>query len=37
VDCGVSLHRDHNAAKNILALGKAEQKEDVGGGIALRR
>jgi putative transposase len=21
-DCGVSLHRDHNAALNILALGK---------------
>jgi putative transposase len=21
-DCGTSLHRDHNAAKNILALGK---------------
>jgi putative transposase len=23
-DCGVSLHRDHNAALNILAWGKAE-------------
>jgi putative transposase len=23
-DCGVSLHRDHNAAVNILALGKKE-------------
>jgi putative transposase len=33
-DCGVSLHRDHNAAKNILALG---QKEEVGGGTAVRR
>jgi putative transposase len=21
-DCGISLHRDHNAALNILALGK---------------
>jgi len=23
-DCGTSLHRDHNAARNILALGKQE-------------
>jgi transposase len=23
-DCGASLHRDHNAALNILALGKKE-------------
>jgi transposase len=44
-ECGTSRHRDHHAARNILALGKgkgkgkgkAEQKEDVGGGIALRR
>jgi len=36
-DCGVSLHRDHNAAKNILALGQAEQKEEVGGDTAVRR
>jgi putative transposase len=34
--CGVSLHRDHNAARNILALGKAEQKA-VGGDTAVRR
>jgi putative transposase len=26
-DCGVSLHRDHNAALNILALGKNERAE----------
>ncbi len=32
-DCGVSLHRDHNAAKNILALGLQE----VGGDTAVRR
>jgi putative transposase len=32
-DRGVSLHRDHNAARNILALGKKE----VGGGTAVRR
>ncbi|HEY7092750.1 MAG TPA: transposase, partial [Ktedonobacterales bacterium] len=24
-ECGTSLHRDHNAAKNILALGKNQQ------------
>ncbi len=24
-DCGTSLHRDHNAARNILALGKARR------------
>jgi hypothetical protein len=37
-ECGTSLHRDHHAARNILALGKgkAEQQEDVGGGIAVR-
>jgi putative transposase len=26
-DCGVSLHRDHNAALNILALGKKQSTE----------
>ncbi|HEV8194394.1 MAG TPA: transposase [Ktedonobacterales bacterium] len=26
-DCGMSLHRDHNAALNILALGKKESAE----------
>jgi putative transposase len=31
--CGTSLHRDHNAALNILALGKKE----VGGDTAVRR
>jgi putative transposase len=36
-DCGVSLDRDHNAALNILALGQAEQKEEVGGDTAVRR
>jgi putative transposase len=30
-DCGVSLHRDHNAALNILALGK---QQDSGAGQA---
>jgi putative transposase len=24
-DCGVSLHRDHNATLNILALGKKQE------------
>jgi putative transposase len=33
-DCGVSLDRDHNAALNILALGK---QEEVGGDTAVRR
>jgi putative transposase len=32
-DCGVRLHRDHNAAKNILALGRTQ----VGLGKPLRR
>ncbi len=32
-DCGTSLHRDHNAAKNILRLGVAQKK---GPGMALR-
>jgi putative transposase len=35
-DCGVSLDRDHNAALNVLALGKAE-KHQVGGGTAVGR
>jgi putative transposase len=26
-DCGTSLHRDHNAARNILALGKKQRAE----------
>jgi putative transposase len=26
-ECGTSLHRDHNAAKNILALGRKESAE----------
>jgi putative transposase len=26
-DCGTSLHRDHNAARNILALGKKQSAE----------
>jgi putative transposase len=30
-DCGTSLHRDHNAAKNILRLGREERA-----GLALR-
>jgi putative transposase len=34
-ECGTSLHRDHNAAKNILRLGKVKSK--VGKGIPLRR
>jgi putative transposase len=34
--CGTSLHRDHNAARNILALGSAEQKA-VGGAPAVGR
>ncbi len=32
-DCGTSLHRDHNAALNILRLGVAQKK---GPGMALR-
>jgi putative transposase len=32
-DCGTSLHRDHNAARNILRLGMAQKK---GPGMALR-
>jgi putative transposase len=32
-DCGISLHRDHNAALNILRLGQKE----VGGGTAVGR
>jgi putative transposase len=37
--CGTSLHRDHNAALNILALGRAERAEqkEVGGGTAVGR
>jgi putative transposase len=33
LDCGTSLHRDHNAARNILALGK---KQRSGAGQALQ-
>ena len=33
-ECGTSLHRDHNAALNILQLGQAVQ---VGGDTAFRR
>jgi putative transposase len=29
-ECGVSLHRDHNAALNILALGRAQQTKKAG-------
>jgi len=25
-DCGTSLHRDHNAARNILRLGQEREK-----------
>jgi putative transposase len=32
-DCGTSLHRDHNAARNILRLGHEQKK---GPGMALR-
>ncbi len=32
-ECGTSLHRDHNAARNILRLGVAQKK---GPGMALR-
>ena len=32
-ECGVNLHRDHNAAKNILVLGKNQQS---GAGQALQ-
>jgi putative transposase len=32
-DCGTSLHRDHNAARNILAWG-TEQRRDSGAGQA---
>jgi putative transposase len=35
--CGASLHRDHNAARNILALGKKSNWANVGGGTAVRR
>jgi len=36
-DCGVRLDRDHNAARNILALGQAETKEEVGVGTVVGR
>jgi hypothetical protein len=37
-ECGTSLHRDHHAAVNILALGKAEQsRSKVRSGRPLRR
>jgi putative transposase len=26
--CGTSLHRDHNAVRNILALGKSQEQEE---------
>jgi putative transposase len=29
-DCGTSLHRDHNAALNILALGKKQRESGAG-------
>jgi putative transposase len=34
-DCGMNLHRDHNAARNILALGSSGENE-VGPGRPLR-
>jgi putative transposase len=36
-ECGTSLHRDHNAARNILQLGQAMNQEQKNGpGMALR-
>jgi putative transposase len=35
--CGTSLHRDHNAALNIMRLGQAlSQEQKKGPGMALR-